>query len=111
MKSGCGRVSLCHGTYRIRCCNESRRFCEDRIWQNVHDDHAKCVSPKHEHGQVFGAEKAGRADRYGEYSICASSEPCGRVEISAGSKWRKDVSRSEEHTSELQSPMYLVCRL
>src|ERR1017187_10644700 len=24
---------------------------------------------------------------------------------------RKDNSRSEEHTSELQSPMYLVCRL
>src|SRR5437763_7302812 len=23
----------------------------------------------------------------------------------------KDVERSEEHTSELQSPMYLVCRL
>src|SRR6202011_6393543 len=24
---------------------------------------------------------------------------------------RLDVARSEEHTSELQSPMYLVCRL
>ena len=23
----------------------------------------------------------------------------------------KDINRSEEHTSELQSPMYLVCRL
>src|ERR1017187_10081477 len=25
--------------------------------------------------------------------------------------WRYDAARSEEHTSELQSPMYLVCRL
>ena len=25
--------------------------------------------------------------------------------------WRKKFGRSEEHTSELQSPMYLVCRL
>src|SRR5437764_1733384 len=25
--------------------------------------------------------------------------------------WAKDDLRSEEHTSELQSPMYLVCRL
>src|SRR5437762_8248455 len=25
--------------------------------------------------------------------------------------WRSGYSRSEEHTSELQSPMYLVCRL
>src|ERR1017187_5865271 len=30
--------------------------------------------------------------------------------ISGSITWRK-VSRSEEHTSELQSPMYLVCRL
>src|SRR5437764_8495591 len=25
--------------------------------------------------------------------------------------WSASISRSEEHTSELQSPMYLVCRL
>src|ERR1017187_10662719 len=31
---------------------------------------------------------------------------------SAGSPlFRKEATRSEEHTSELQSPMYLVCRL
>src|SRR5437762_10851353 len=29
----------------------------------------------------------------------------------AAMKWRVDAGRSEEHTSELQSPMYLVCRL
>src|SRR2546425_5970478 len=26
-------------------------------------------------------------------------------------RWRKDLDRSEEHTSELQSLAYLVCRL
>src|SRR5437762_10710704 len=28
-----------------------------------------------------------------------------------GFAWQLRVARSEEHTSELQSPMYLVCRL
>src|SRR5436189_4488056 len=31
--------------------------------------------------------------------------------VAAGSFGRGEVHRSEEHTSELQSPMYLVCRL
>src|SRR5437762_10392039 len=42
----------------------------------------------------------------------------GRTKESSVSEWfvekypeSKDVGRSEEHTSELQSPMYLVCRL
>src|SRR5437762_11210725 len=26
-------------------------------------------------------------------------------------EWHSSIERSEEHTSELQSPMYLVCRL
>src|SRR5437762_11236946 len=29
----------------------------------------------------------------------------------AGVKFARPLTRSEEHTSELQSPMYLVCRL
>src|SRR3712207_7214700 len=36
-----------------------------------------------------------------------SSEPVGDVELTP----RKAVLRSEEHTSELQSRQYLVCRL
>src|ERR1017187_10852642 len=32
------------------------------------------------------------------------------LDTSMGVAWRKQP-RSEEHTSELQSPMYLVCRL
>src|SRR5437762_8204952 len=38
-----------------------------------------------------------------EHQGVSRIEPFGLVEISLG--------RSEEHTSELQSPMYLVCRL
>src|SRR5690348_17670526 len=29
----------------------------------------------------------------------------------AGSVWSEEILRSEEHTSELQSPVHLVCRL
>src|SRR2546425_2228443 len=50
-------------------------------------------------------------------SVCAAimtriASPCART--SAGISARRDVggsSRSEEHTSELQSLAYLVCRL
>src|SRR5437879_10432616 len=50
--------------------------------------------------------------------ICAPPVPCARD--SRGRRWRggsrrrasrRAPPRSEEHTSELQSPMYLVCRL
>src|SRR5436189_2578304 len=33
------------------------------------------------------------------------------VEVTLGAARDFDIFRSEEHTSELQSPMYLVCRL
>src|SRR5437762_13202742 len=39
--------------------------------------------------------------------VAALSSPAPAGEISAV----RDAARSEEHTSELQSPMYLVCRL
>src|SRR5437762_9056328 len=52
-------------------------------------------------------------ERFTSQTLCDSvitCEPCSR-----GSRWRRAVGRrgrrSEEHTSELQSPMYLVCRL
>src|SRR5437763_12361761 len=35
----------------------------------------------------------------------------GEVELHLGNELAIDARRSEEHTSELQSPMYLVCRL
>src|SRR5437763_6282290 len=35
----------------------------------------------------------------------------GRVRMETPRSWDRSQLRSEEHTSELQSPMYLVCRL
>src|SRR5437879_8748732 len=37
-------------------------------------------------------------------------EQSSRLYLDRMQRW-VDVARSEEHTSELQSPMYLVCRL
>src|SRR5437879_8459044 len=40
--------------------------------------------------------------------------PCARAPLgvtSSGARAQGEPCRSEEHTSELQSPMYLVCRL
>src|SRR5437763_4294455 len=37
--------------------------------------------------------------------------PAERVDFGAPVRGRHLACRSEEHTSELQSPMYLVCRL
>src|SRR5437879_9692777 len=42
--------------------------------------------------------------------LLARSETRRRIRASAGYTYLNEV-RSEEHTSELQSPMYLVCRL
>src|ERR1017187_10735041 len=43
--------------------------------------------------------------RSGDDRVLQTHVVCGRRGL------RKETSRSEEHTSELQSPMYLVCRL
>src|SRR5437764_9995880 len=44
--------------------------------------------------------------------IVLSGLACGGVALAiAAGLWALDEQRSEEHTSELQSPMYLVCRL
>src|SRR5437763_9819093 len=40
-----------------------------------------------------------------------SEDPGSRVSVRWGRRYGNPGSRSEEHTSELQSPMYLVCRL
>src|SRR5437879_9880509 len=42
---------------------------------------------------------------YERQSGCSETNHC------AAGRIRRQVPRSEEHTSELQSPMYLVCRL
>src|SRR5258707_7784444 len=51
-------------------------------------------------------------------TLFRSGLPCSLVMIRARSSWfsiissnQEDLARSEEHTSELQSRQYLVCRL
>src|SRR5205823_14937193 len=41
-------------------------------------------------------------------ALAESSSPCSRARLTA---WMTSAARSEEHTSELQSLAYLVCRL
>src|SRR5436189_3282977 len=44
-------------------------------------------------------------------SCSARASRCTRTTSAARGPCATSASRSEEHTSELQSPMYLVCRL
>src|SRR5437762_7163255 len=64
------------------------------------------------HQRFIEARCSRRGDAFhlaGEYESQQRSE---RIDIAAGvQKFHVDIYRSEEHTSELQSPMYLVCRL
>src|SRR5437762_9448871 len=45
----------------------------------------------------------------GERALARRSDVCRSDDGAAGDE--RNIKRSEEHTSELQSPMYLVCRL
>src|SRR5437879_10892590 len=54
-----------------------------------------------------GAGARGKAGRSG----CRTAAPGVRAERARVLRNRTPHGRSEEHTSELQSPMYLVCRL
>src|SRR5437764_6436040 len=48
----------------------------------------------------------------GSARLSMSSTACARFSAERLHRWaRARRTRSEEHTSELQSPMYLVCRL
>src|SRR5690348_18072516 len=53
-------------------------------------------------------------ERLGEVVVGAQLEPGGLVVEAVGGGEHEDghaAARSEEHTSELQSPVHLVCRL
>src|SRR5437879_2167900 len=54
-----------------------------------------------------------RSRRSSRRTSCSSSwtSPIRRRKSNGRCVWRRARSRSEEYTSELQSPMYLVCRL
>src|SRR5437762_6979612 len=55
--------------------------------------------------------EGGRAYQQQFEGLFIHGERSGRYQISFRLFDAVPVSRSEEHTSELQSPMYLVCRL
>src|SRR3989449_7774808 len=61
--------------------------------------------------QLSGPGAATRADQLVRAALSVSSniaEACGRGSIP---EFRRFLQRSEEHTSELQSRLHLVCRL
>src|SRR5437762_11082443 len=45
------------------------------------------------------------------YTPCCAPAPMPTPACSTSAAFAPPTTRSEEHTSELQSPMYLVCRL
>src|SRR5256885_17250579 len=61
------------------------------------------------HGRI-GAPRA-RLDDDVEAAVTGPPEPLRRLVIEADVQVREQLVRSEEHTSELQSPCNLVCRL
>src|SRR3712207_7999226 len=64
--------------------------------------------PPHAHGQARRVDRAGR--RTPRLAPARRAEPA-RPGVFSGGGARKKLTRSEEHTSELQSRQYLVCRL
>src|SRR5437762_9412566 len=67
---------------------------------------------------IFKNSKIGSVTRYDEAGSKAAGRPKGSVMTAAFQLEGQEFVainggpvRSEEHTSELQSPMYLVCRL
>src|SRR5437763_6679038 len=57
---------------------------------------------------IIGAYDSGTVPEVIEKTSCGDTSRCAMVTHAAPSAL---MARSEEHTSELQSPMYLVCRL
>src|SRR5437763_3633065 len=64
-----------------------------------------CTDPRGRRGY----DVTGGGDAVGATEIAGSAPDGG--ERGSGAARSPAVRRSEEHTSELQSPMYLVCRL
>src|SRR5437879_10878401 len=64
-------------------------------------------SPADQFCDVIGNAQAGVSEGFRPHTTGYGSGTEASIEVSAG----QNSVRSEEHTSELQSPMYLVCRL
>src|SRR3712207_8067444 len=75
-------------------------------WLNRYDKHSNISSPLiSQNGQEADG---GQDERNGEEN---SSGPARALGLGLGQQVRGADVRSEEHTSELQSRQYLVCRL
>src|SRR5437879_7879733 len=76
------------------------------------DELAELIIPADAHSP--GARAAGVA-AYIDFRLAESLEPEQQTKwrsgLAAVDALSQELNRSEEHTSELQSPMYLVCRL
>src|SRR5436189_5175644 len=90
-------------------CRRDRPTCDPRRVRQTHggrpagDCRNRCPSPTS--STLFAYSTLFRA------SVEASSWRASRRKPDVEALTRVSASRSEEHTSELQSPMYLVCRL
>src|SRR3712207_8941279 len=62
-------------------------------------------------GPTAGAAPSGRRPARGRRRVPAAPGPCRRGRARRGPGRGRTDRRSEEHTSELQSRQYLVCRL
>src|SRR5438552_16697844 len=87
------------------------RRCQD-LGTLVVGSHRAAGEPTHDHQQCPKASRA--SHRTPPSPTGASRDPPwigARAPAGAGAHLRFDRKRSEEHTSELQSPDHLVCRL
>src|SRR5437762_8921723 len=74
------------------------------------NDRAASFDPHHGHRETDAGQETAAQSPANDPS--ASASPAGSAETPrTETAAEKNPWRSEEHTSELQSPMYLVCRL
>src|SRR5437762_7244999 len=59
----------------------------------------------------FGRRRAVQSGHLGRELVERRGDLVARLLVACERFFERLASRSEEHTSELQSPMYLVCRL
>src|SRR5437762_9553890 len=84
-----------------------------------------CKGAKEMTAETSGTTSTAKQNRGGLEGVVAATTALSKVEGTAGrliyrgynihdlaaTTSFEEIARSEEHTSELQSPMYLVCRL
>src|SRR5690348_17457789 len=105
-----GLIGAFHGNLRSRCAGGSP--CDMREKRRGTLGAAPCdVKPR----RAFRAIGTSRESTYADarLPVCLAGASCNTFPFTASCHERSvaALSRSEEHTSELQSPVHLVCRL